>query len=199
MPESWKPVVGLEDAFEVSSHGRVRSLDKVITTAHGVTRRYKGRLITPYLYEYKQQGYKRPFVTLGHEGQRHVRLVHRLVAESFCLRAPGCDVVNHIDGDPLNNHYLNLEWTTHKGNSQHAVMIGRYQKQPRGSKKFFSKLTEEDVAQIILRLCRKEQQKDIAKDYGVAPPIVSNINRGLAWSHVTVEGCGSPPYHLKRP
>ena len=43
--------------------------------------------------------------------------VHRLVAAAFCLKADGCDVVNHVDGDPDNNAATNLEWTTYKGNS----------------------------------------------------------------------------------
>jgi hypothetical protein len=34
------------------------------------------------------------------------------------------NIVNHIDGDKLNNWYENLEWTTYSGNNYHAVNSG---------------------------------------------------------------------------
>lgn len=33
-------------------------------------------------------------------------------------------IVNHRDGDPLNNWYENLEWTTYSGNNYHAINTG---------------------------------------------------------------------------
>lgn len=200
MKEEWKPVVGWEESHEVYSMGRVRSIDKEITTAHGVKRRYRGRVLTPYLLEYKNQGYSRAFVKIGHRGEKETLLVHRLVAEAFCNKPDGCDVVNHIDCNPMNNAAANLEWTTHKGNSEHAVASGRqHANKPLGSRKGAAKLTEDDVELIIRRLCCKDEQKTIARDYGVAAPIISNINRGIAWSHVRIKECGIPPYYLKRP
>ena len=73
-------------------------------------------------------------------GYRHVKLgsvrnvkVHRLVAQHF-VRIPkdlvdqGLTeenlVVNHIDGNKLNNNWHNLEWTTHDGNMAHASSTG---------------------------------------------------------------------------
>lgn len=51
--------------------------------------------------------------------------VHRLVAEAWVEKSSKEDnVVNHIDGCTNNNTSLNLEWTTHKGNSIHAKELG---------------------------------------------------------------------------
>lgn len=54
------------------------------------------------------------------------KMVHRLVAEYFCNYQPDShnDVVNHIDGDKLNNHYSNLEWCTMRDNLLHARRTG---------------------------------------------------------------------------
>jgi hypothetical protein len=52
------------------------------------------------------------------------RLLHRLVAEAFVVKPDGADVVNHLDGDRRNNKAKNLEWTTQKGNMQHAAEVG---------------------------------------------------------------------------
>jgi len=45
--------------------------------------------------------------------------VHRLVAMMFLRKKKNCNIVNHIDGDKLNNKFSNLEWTTRSGNAQH--------------------------------------------------------------------------------
>ena len=46
--------------------------------------------------------------------------IHRLVAEQFIGPCPEPGMfVNHIDGDPFNNHVDNLEWVTPKENQEH--------------------------------------------------------------------------------
>lgn len=50
--------------------------------------------------------------------------IHRLVAWEYCKKPTGCDIVNHLDCNNQNNHAENLEWTTVKGNTQHAIEHG---------------------------------------------------------------------------
>lgn len=52
--------------------------------------------------------------------------VHRLVALAFCEKPNNAaGVVNHKDGNPLNNLAQNLEWVTQRENTIHAVGLGK--------------------------------------------------------------------------
>ena len=51
-------------------------------------------------------------------------IVHREVAKLFIENKENKPQVNHIDGDKLNNHYLNLEWVNNSENQIHAITSG---------------------------------------------------------------------------
>lgn len=103
----WKPIIGQEGRYEVSSLGQIRN------TA-------SGRLLKP---KKLPNGYLRVKLTRAN-GSRE-RYVHRLVAEAFCIRTQGCNVVNHIDNNKTNNSANNLEWTTQRGNVYYAMKQNR--------------------------------------------------------------------------
>lgn len=52
------------------------------------------------------------------------RKVHRLLMIAFRGYDPKRPVVNHIDGNKLNNSLDNLEWTTSSENNRHAYATG---------------------------------------------------------------------------
>ena len=56
------------------------------------------------------------YVDLVDRDKKKRYLVHRLVAFYFCEGWFEGAVVNHIDANPTNNHYTNLEWVTEKEN-----------------------------------------------------------------------------------
>lgn len=120
--EIWKSVIGYDNAYQISNLGRVRSLDRIDVDCHGKKQKRKGKLIKQ---SENSKGYLR--VHLGYRGKKEVRFVHRMVAEAFVTNSdPDInDTVNHLDCNPKNNKYDNLEWTTRKGNSQYAVLKGR--------------------------------------------------------------------------
>lgn len=60
------------------------------------------------------------YLNLAKNGKKKSFCIHRLVAGSFVENKDGYDVVNHLDGCRTNNHYLNLEWCTHRRNRDHA-------------------------------------------------------------------------------
>ena len=67
-------------------------------------------------------GYR--FYDLRIKTKRKVLAAHRLVAEYFLDNPDNLPVVNHKDGNKLNNNVNNLEWVSISQNNQHAYDIG---------------------------------------------------------------------------
>ena len=165
--ERWLPVVGWEDLYEVSTHGRVKSLDRVDRFG----RLFKGRLLhlAPGSHSY-------PMAQLYRQGKRCGRTVHSLVLEAFvCPRPDGMEGC-HIDGRRSHNKLSNLRWDTRKGN--HADKL-KHDTHLRGERVAHSKLTSQDVLSI-----RKDKrpQRLIAAQYGISRPTVSEIQTKRKWA-----------------
>lgn len=120
--EQWRPVVGYEGHYEVSDHGRVRSLDRFVDTASGRRQYVAGRVIQPWTAN--RGGHTA--VKLSRFGQKRAALMHVLVLEAFVGPRPtgmdGC----HNDGNPRNNHLSNLRWANRSGNMYDAVRHGTH-------------------------------------------------------------------------
>lgn len=117
--EEWRAIPGYEGYYEVSSLGKVRSLDKEIK-ANLVNNKYvnrPGRL----LKQKEAKGYKTVSLCVDYEATTW--RVHRLVAMAFIPNPDSKPQVNHIDGNPANNCVNNLEWCTAKENQWHRRNI----------------------------------------------------------------------------
>lgn len=119
LKEIWKQIEDYE--YEVSSFGRVKSIDKIIHSKNGKIQYRKGKIIKDFI---DSSGYH--YVDLYKNGKKKRMKVHRLVAFAFVenTNIEKYDIVNHIDGNKDNNKYNNLEWTDHSGNSIHATKTG---------------------------------------------------------------------------
>ena len=60
-------------------------------------------------------------VVLCKDGKATKKYVHRLVAEAFVPNPDNLPVVDHIDNDPTNNDYRNLQWCTHSFNTTKGI------------------------------------------------------------------------------
>ncbi len=126
MKETWKPVNGFENHFEVSDFGRVKSIDRV------VNRPIKGGGLYPWNYKGKVltgsnngKGYYSFAVRDNNGLPKRTKLTHVLVWEAFKGDHAGMDI-DHIDGDKSNNRLDNLRLLTRSQN-----MIAHYKKQNR--------------------------------------------------------------------
>lgn len=108
--------------------------------------------------------------------------IHKLVARAWIGIPSFPDPqVNHKDGDKLNNDYLNLEWTTRKGNGEHASRTGLI---ARGERVIHAKLTEQNVRDIRAMYKAGCLQRVIAEKFSVIQANVSMIIVGKTWKHV---------------
>lgn len=117
MKEIWKPVKGFEGKYEVSSHGKVKSIGTYNTCKRGI--------LSPMI---DTSGYLH--VKLYDSGRTKDIGVHRLVAETF-IPNPNClGYVNHKDENPMNNSVDNLEWCTNSYNLAYSLgkRVSQYNK-----------------------------------------------------------------------
>lgn len=126
MEEIWKPVKSLEDYYEVSNLGRVRSRDRVTVTKNrwgkDSERRYKGKIMKQYM----SRDYMH--VDLCVDGKYYKKKVHRMMAEAFIPGGSDELEVNHINEVRSDNRLENLEWVTHRQNAIHGTAIERGKK-----------------------------------------------------------------------
>jgi hypothetical protein len=117
--EEWRPVAGLENLYEVSDLGRVRSKTRLITQKHsaGTDMSYvlPSRVLVPCGSPYLH-------VHLGK--YRRCARIHLLVAAAFLPLCPGkygtsseCWNIDHINGDKKDNRAINLQWLPRRTNS----------------------------------------------------------------------------------
>lgn len=124
--EIWRSVSGYEGLYEVSSYGRVRSLDRVAENNN----KLKGRLLSPRKHS---GGYVR--VSLCKRGNVLDFFIHRLVAKTFIANPREGNQVNHINGNKTDNRVSNLEWVNDQQNKAHAWGIGLHKKTLQAFKK----------------------------------------------------------------
>ena len=101
--EEWRAVAGWEGAYEVSSHGRVRTVARYIERRGGTGLNVKGRI-----RKASQLASGHMALQLRSGDRAETLYVHRLVVESFIGAIPEGMEVRHLDGDPTNNHLPNL-------------------------------------------------------------------------------------------
>lgn len=109
--EDWRPVVGYEQNYAVSSLGRVFSRPRPRTP---------GGLLKSGL---TTDGYR--LVTLTQEGKCRQFKIHHLVAAAFLGPSPPGALVRHLNDDPLDNAPENLAYGNKRDNALDAVNNGR--------------------------------------------------------------------------
>lgn len=125
LTERWAPILGYEGRYEVSDHGRIRSMTRWRRGKSGSLVPIQGRIMQLQQKKRSVDGRTLPYIEirLRDGSPRDVRckafLVHRLVAQAFVGELFEGAQVDHIDGDHGNNYYTNLRILTPQ---QHVLL-----------------------------------------------------------------------------
>lgn len=155
--EEWKPVKGYEGLYEVSDHGRVKSLRKntrIADKEHNIM-----------LQKDDGKGYLR--VNLYKNGVCKAELVSRIVANAFIQNPNNLPIVGHWDDDKKNNTVDNLYWTDTAENNSHNGKLDKLHKAHKDkidviAKKLSIKVVGVSVDEaeeiFFLNLCTKQKK-----------------------------------------
>jgi hypothetical protein len=164
--EILKDIEGYEGRYMVTNHARIVTFN-INDQGHVCYQGWKG-------------GYKNVKLTAA-DGAKWHALVHVLVALAFVPNPDPINKteVNHIDTVKTHNWPLNLEWTTHKENMEHAGKMGLMAS---GEKHHWTKLN----AELVLAIFNSRlSSKALSLIHGVAKSCIQAIKEGKSWSAVT--------------
>lgn len=102
----WKPISKYDGLYLVSDDGKVFSTRTNKILKQGMRGEYR-------------------YVEINVNGVAKKEYVHRLVAEAFLPNPNNLPIVNHKDENPRNCNVNNLEWCTHKYNTNYGTCIER--------------------------------------------------------------------------
>lgn len=166
--EQWKDIEGYEGLYQISSYGRVKSLERAIIKKNKGGNyseyRLKEKILKPLVFD----KYNHVEVELHKDGIREHKQIHRLVAEAFIPNPNNYDVVHHIDHNTQNNTVENLVWLS---TEQHGVLHGTEN----------SEKTKKNVFQYSLNgklIAVWESLHEIARECGYTPINISRCCNG---------------------
>lgn len=162
--EIWKSHQNI-DSIEVSTFGRVRTLDRIVSS---VRRTYlkKGRVLKQ---SYNYNGYLK--VNIPIDGKQATKRVNRLVAETFISNPDNLPQVNHRDCDRTNNNVDNLEWCTASYNAKYREKYGISQTEAQGNPLFAIKMATLEVLQF-------KSQHEASRTLGINQGHINEVIKG---------------------
>lgn len=169
MEEIWKDIPDFNGAYQASTLGRIRSVDRVDCAG----RRLKGQILTG---RPSKSGHLYINPSIGGTSKNYT--VHRLVARTFFGEIdPKLDVC-HNDGNPQNNVLSNLRVDTRAGNASDRLKHGTH---ARGDRCATSRLTADQVYEIRVRYKNGESAKCLAEKFGITIRPLFRIVKGDQW------------------
>lgn len=128
---------------------------------------------------------------ISYNGRKTRKSLHRAIAEAFIPNPDKKPVINHKDGNKLNNNLDNLEWCTFKENNDHAREIGltpiNVLPTGKGEKNPRSEHSEKLIREICVLLEKGYRIIDIHNMTGVSYNVIKQVKNKYTWTHVSKE------------
>lgn len=153
------------DFIEVSTLGRVRTLDRVVSNGKG-TRVEKGMILKQWL---NKRGYLR--VAFRKDGKLVNKPVHRLVAQTFIPNPDNLPQVNHKDCNPQNNSVSNLEWCTPEYNIEYREKYGKSSAEVLGCPVYAVNLDTFEISKF-------KSQREAGRVLGIVNQSINSVLKG---------------------
>ena len=174
--EEWRDVVGYEGLYQVSSLGRVKSLERYCKHPNGGDKIVRGRLLSSR----NNTGYQK--VALCCDGVPRNVTVHKVVCAAFIGEKPKGFQVRHLNGVPTDNRAVNLVYGTAAENAADRVTHGT---NAQGVSVGSAKLTDAKVLEIRRLLAESDlTQTEIGEMFGVEASNISAIKLWKTWKHL---------------
>ena len=137
---------------------------------------------------------KRGYVRQGlcnDDGIYNTLCVHRLVALMFIPNPTNLPQVDHIDGNKLNNYYLNLRWVSNLENAHAAISLGLMPHAVFPG--------EEIVHQICQMISQNISIAEISRKTGYSYDAIMAIRLRRNWTHVSSQYVFPEPHKQNYP
>jgi len=151
---------------EVSTFGRVRTLDRVVPCRGNGTRFVKGRILKQYS---DKGGYLQAQIKVNEKWI--MKRVNRLVAQTFIDNPDNLPMVNHRDCNIKNNHVENLEWCTASYNARYREKYGVSRMKAAGHPLFAINLATLEVSKF-------PSQTEAGRAFGVLQTSITAVIKG---------------------
>lgn len=173
--EKVKWIEGYEGLYQITSYGRVISVDR-----YDRFNRHIGGVLKP---QKTGSGRDYLFVPLNKDGKVRQFYIHRLVAKAFIPNPENKPCVDHIDNDKNNNHVENLRWVTHLENMNNTITRKRmidesykYISQEGVDNPFSRKVAMYTLDGKLIKIFDSGGQ--IEREYGIRSASISRVCRG---------------------
>lgn len=169
--EIWKDIKDYEGLYQISSKGRVKSLERKTAT-----KIVKEKILKLHKAKYLQ-------AKLCKKSKIWMPVVGKLVGEAFIQKPNYKCVINHKDSIPWNNCVENLEWVSQSENIRYSHYLGNSNQ--KGEKNNRAKITFDKVKEIraYFKTNPHLSQKEIGVFFGLKREHVKDIINYKSWNY----------------